>query len=51
VISRDDYNFLTKVMKYRNALAHGFKTIDFDPVLVTELINITKRLLQSTSAP
>jgi len=51
VISRDDYNFLTNVMKYRNALAHGFKTIDFDPVLVTELINITKRLLQSTSAP
>jgi hypothetical protein len=51
VISRDDYNFLTKVMKYRNALAHGFKTIDFDPALVTELINITKRLLQSTSAP
>jgi hypothetical protein len=51
VISRDDYNFLTKVMKYRNALAHGFKTIDFDPALVTELINNTKRLLQSTSAP
>jgi hypothetical protein len=45
VISRDDYNFLTKVMKFRNALAHGLKTIDFDPVLVTELINITKRLL------
>jgi hypothetical protein len=51
VISRDDYNFLTKVMKYRNALAHGFKTIDFDPVLVIELINITKRLSQPTSAP
>jgi uncharacterized protein YutE (UPF0331/DUF86 family) len=51
VISRDDYNFLTKVMKYRNALAHGFKTTDFDPVLVTELINMAKCLLQSTSAP
>ena len=51
VISRDDYNFLTKVMKYRNALAHGFKTIDFDPVLVTELVGLTKRLVQSISIP
>ena len=51
VISRDDYNFLTKVMKYRNALAHGFKTIDFDPILVTELVGLTKRLLQSISVP
>jgi hypothetical protein len=50
VISRDDYSFLTKVMKFRNALAHGFKTLDFDPVLATELINITKRLLQSIDA-
>jgi hypothetical protein len=49
VISRDDYNLLTKAMKYRNALAHGFKTIDFDPTLVRELISTTKRLLQSTS--
>jgi hypothetical protein len=51
IISRADYNFLTKVMKYRNALAHGFKTTDFDPVLVTELINMAKCLVQSTSAP
>ena len=50
VISRDDYNFLTNVMKYRNALAHGFKPIDFDPTLVKELISTTKRLLQSTNA-
>jgi uncharacterized protein YutE (UPF0331/DUF86 family) len=51
VIARDDYKFLAKVMKYRNALAHGFKTIDFDPALVNELINVTKRMLQSASAP
>ena len=51
MISRDDNNFLTKVMKYWNALAHGFKTIDFDPVLVTELVGLTKRLLQSISVP
>jgi hypothetical protein len=50
VISRDEYNFLTNVMKYRNALVHGFKTVDFDPALVEELISTTKRLLQSTTA-
>jgi len=46
VISRDEYNFLTKVMKYRNALAHGFKTVDFDRALVKELISTTQHLLQ-----
>ncbi|HSA87021.1 MAG TPA: hypothetical protein VLE46_12625 [Nitrospira sp.] len=51
VISRDEYNFLTNVMKYRNALAHGFKTVGFDPALVKEIISTTKRLLQSTTAP
>ena len=51
VISRDDYSFLAKVMKYRNAVAHGFKTVDFDPALVTELISLTKRLLHSIGAP
>jgi hypothetical protein len=50
VIARDDYNFLTNVIKYRNALVHGFKTLDFDPALVSELISMTKRLLHSTSA-
>jgi hypothetical protein len=51
VISRDDYNFLANVVKYRNALVHGFKPIDLDITLVKELISTTKRLLQSTSAP
>ena len=46
VISRDEYNFLTNVMKYRNALAHGFKTVDFDRVLVKELISTMQHLLQ-----
>jgi uncharacterized protein YutE (UPF0331/DUF86 family) len=50
VIARDEYNFLTNVIKYRNALVHGFKTLDFDPALVGELISRTKRLLHSTSA-
>lgn len=39
-----------QLMKHRNALAHGFKTIDFDPALVKELINTIKRLAQSTTA-
>ncbi len=51
VISRDEYDFLMNVMKYRNALVHGFKTIDFDPALVKDLISTTKRLLQSTTTP
>jgi REase_AHJR-like len=51
VISRDEYNFLMNVMKYQNALAHGFKIVDFDPALVKELISTTKRLLQLTTAP
>jgi REase_AHJR-like len=50
VIDRDDYNFLMNVINYRNALVHGFKTVDFDPALVTKLINVTKRLLHSISA-
>ena len=49
VISRDDYNFLMNTMKYRDALAHGLKTSDFDPALVRDLVSATKRLLQSTT--
>jgi hypothetical protein len=51
MISRDDYNLLTKVMKCRHALAHGFKPIDFNPVLVTGLVGLTKHLVQSISVP
>ena len=46
VISREAYAFLTKAMQYRNAFAHGLKTVDFAPALVTELISTTQRLLQ-----
>ncbi len=51
LISREEYSFLTKAMKHRNALAHGFKTIDFDPAIVRELVGTTKRLLQSAAEP
>lgn len=50
VISRDDHNFLTNAMKYRNAFVHGFKVVDFDSALVGHLISTTKRLLQSAPA-
>jgi len=51
VISRNDYTLLMDVMKYRNALAHGFKAPDFQPSRVTDLINVTKGLLQPTTMP
>lgn len=47
VISREDYNFLTTAMQYRNALVHGFKIIDFDAGVVGNLLTTTKRLLQA----
>ena len=47
-VSRDEYNFLTKAMQYRNALVHGFKTVTLDPTLIKELIGTTQRLLQET---
>ncbi len=50
VISRGDYNFLANAMKYRNALVHGFKTIEFEPALVKEFISTIRRLLQPASA-
>ena len=51
VISRDDYRFLTKAMKYRNALVHGFRIDDFDYNLIGDLIRTTKNILHSTTAP
>jgi Holliday junction resolvase len=51
VVSREEYYFLTKVLEYRNALAHGFKPMDFEPDVVKEIISMTKRLLQSATTP
>ena len=50
VISREDYNFLERAMKYRNALAHGYKIADLDPMLVKDLIRTTKHLLEDQPA-
>ncbi|HKA54462.1 MAG TPA: hypothetical protein VKJ47_12455, partial [Candidatus Binatia bacterium] len=49
VISKEDYNFLINAMKYRNALAHGFRPGDFDSALVRDLIGTTKHLLESAA--
>jgi uncharacterized protein YutE (UPF0331/DUF86 family) len=37
VVSREAYHSLTKIVEYRNALVHGFKPVDFESTLVTEL--------------
>ena len=47
VISRDDYRYLTDMMKYRNAIAHGFGVNDFSDEKVTELLGFVRRLLDS----
>jgi len=51
VVSREAYHFLTKIVEYRNALVHGFKPIDFESTLVTELISTTQCLLRSATTP
>ena len=49
VISRDDYNHLTSMRKYRNAIVHGFELGDFNTRLVTELVEIIRRITMSAS--
>ena len=44
VISRDDYGNLADMMKYSNAIAHGFEVHGFGDELVRHLIGTTKRL-------
>ncbi len=45
VISREDYDALTRMRKYRNAIVHGFGTDDFDDGLVAELIATIRRIM------
>ena len=48
VISRDDYNYLTDMMAYRNALVHGFDIDDFDSETMTAgLTQAIKNLMAS----
>ena len=47
VISRDDYDYLADMRKYRNAIAHGFDVNGFSDEKGTELIEVVLRLLDS----
>ena len=47
IISREDNDYLTDMMKYRNAIAHGFDVNGFSDKKVTELIEVVVRLLDS----
>ena len=49
VISRDDYNHLTGIRKYRNAVVHGFDPGDLDTKLVSELVEIIRRITMATN--
>lgn len=47
IISRKVYDHLTDMMKYRNAIAHGFDVNGFSDEKVTELIGFVRTLLNS----
>jgi Holliday junction resolvase len=50
IIARDDYRALLYILKFRNAVAHGFKTPDFTPAIANDLLSTARRLLQSMLA-
>lgn len=50
LISREDYNFLMRAMKYRNALVHGYELADFDPAMIGKLADLTKSILEEAAA-
>ena len=45
VLSRDDYDALNRMRKYRNAIVHGFGMDDFNDELVTDLIETIRRIM------
>lgn len=45
IISRNDSRYLIDMMKYRNAIVHGFDVKGFSDEKVTELISFVRRLL------
>ena len=51
VISRSDYDDLRDMMKYRNAIVHGFSLSDFGNNMVIELIGRVKRILEEAASP
>ena len=51
VVSRSDYEDLRDLMKYRNAIVHGFSPSDFGNHMVTELIVRVKSILAESASP
>ena len=49
VISRDEYKTLREMLKYRNAIVHGFSLSDFRAELVVELIEGGRRIIAAAS--
>lgn len=49
VISRDEYRNLTGILRYRNAIVHGFALDDFGDELITDLIEIVRRMTNTTT--
>ena len=49
VISRDEYKTLKEMLKYRNAIVHGFSLSDFRAELVVELIRTARRIIAGAS--
>ena len=49
VISREDYEALTRMRKYRNAIVHGFGLNDFNYDFVTDLINTIRNIMTTAT--
>ena len=51
IISRSDYDDLRNMMKYRDAIVHGFSSGDFGNHMVTELIGRVKVICEEAASP
>jgi hypothetical protein len=49
VLSRNEYDTLTRFGKYRNAIVHGFGIDDFNGELVRDLIKTVERIVRSAT--
>ena len=49
-ISQDDYERLSKMLPYRNAIVHGFAASDFDARQVHDLIAVVRKLQRAAPA-
>ena len=49
VVERTDYDFLTGLLRYRNAIVHGFTIDDFSEDLVVALLETTSRIALDAS--